>query len=107
MNACACDDIGKPVICGREAFLLMSYSVYILKSLKDGTYYVGSTQSLSSRLERHDQGRARYTRNKIPWQLVYHEEHSDRSSAVAREREIKKRRSRGYIESLVRTFREG
>ncbi|MBW2172667.1 MAG: GIY-YIG nuclease family protein [Deltaproteobacteria bacterium] len=84
----------------------MSYSVYILKSLKDDTYYVGSTQNLASRLERHNQGGSRYTRNKIPWQLVYYEEHSNRSSAMAREREIKKRKSRAYIESLARTPEE-
>ena len=83
----------------------MPYYVYILQSLKDGSYYVGSTQDLASRLERHNQGRTQYTKPKRPWQPVYSEEHPDRSSAVKRENQIKKRKSKEYIESLVERSR--
>ena len=38
-------------------FFVMSYHVYIIKSLKDGSYYVGSTQNLAKRMERHNQGK--------------------------------------------------
>jgi predicted GIY-YIG superfamily endonuclease len=38
----------------------LPYYVYILKSLKDQTYYVGSTQNLESRLIRHNEGRELY-----------------------------------------------
>ncbi|MBN1847411.1 MAG: GIY-YIG nuclease family protein [Deltaproteobacteria bacterium] len=34
----------------------MPHYVYIIQSLKDGTYYVGSSQDMGSRLERHNQG---------------------------------------------------
>jgi len=44
----------------------MPYFVYILQSIKDKTYYVGSTQDLDSRLERHNQGRVAYTKPKRP-----------------------------------------
>ncbi len=84
----------------------MSYQVYILQSEIDGTYYVGSTQDINARLERHNQGRSKYTRPKRPWQLVFSESHPDRSSAVKRELQIKNRRSRKYIESLVRASRQ-
>ena len=60
----------------------MAYYVYILKSFKDGTYYVGSTQDLKSRIERHNQGRTKYTKPKRRWELVYPEEHPDRSSVL-------------------------
>ena len=82
----------------------MAYFVYILRSLKDGTCYIGSTQDLSERVDRHNQGRSAYTKGKSPWELVYYEEHLDRSSAVRRENAIKKRKSKEYIESLVRAF---
>ena len=39
----------------------MKYFVYIIESLKDGSYYVGSTQNLSEIMERHNQGRSTYT----------------------------------------------
>ena len=80
----------------------MAYYVYILRSFKDGTYYVGSTQDLKSRIDRHNQGRTKYTKPKRPWGLVYHEEHPDRSSAVKRELEIKNRKSKDYIESIIK-----
>ena len=89
----------------------MAYFVYILESLRDGTYYVGSTNNLSDRLERHNQGRSRYTKVKRPWILVFSEKFPDRSAAVKREQEIKRRKSSDYIEGLVRasrhTWREG
>jgi len=84
----------------------MAYFVYILQSQKDGTYYIESTQNLHERLERHNQGRTNYTKNKRPWDLVYQEAYSDRSSAMKRENAIKKRKSKNYIESLVRTSRQ-
>ena len=71
----------------------------------DGSYYVGSTQDLHPRLERHNEGRSKYTKAKRPWELVYTEEFPDRSSAVKRESEIKGRKRRAFIEELVRTSR--
>ncbi len=83
----------------------MAYFVYILMSEKTGTYYVGHAQNLNSRLERHNQGRVKYTKSKRPWDLVYFEEYPDRSSAMTREENIKKRKSKQFIDSLVRTSR--
>jgi putative endonuclease len=84
----------------------MPYFVYILQSLKDGGYYIGSTRDLTERILRHNQGRSRYTKAKRPWKLVYSEEHPDRSSAVNRENQIKRRKKKEYIEALLRTSRQ-
>jgi putative endonuclease len=81
----------------------MAYFVYILKSLKDETYYIGSTQDLNSRIERHNQGRVSCTKPRCSWKLGYAEEHPDRSSAVKKEYEIKKGKSREFIETLIKT----
>jgi len=83
----------------------MSHFVYILRSLTNGTYYIGSTQNTSKRLNRHNQGRSKYTRPARPWELIYVEEHPDRPAATKREKEIKTRKSKTYIESLVKTSR--
>ena len=83
----------------------MSYCLYILESLLDGSYYVGTTQDLQSRIERHNEGRVKYTKHKRPWQLVYCEEYPDRSIAMKREKEIKRRKKKEYIETLIRTSR--
>jgi putative endonuclease len=69
--------------------------------LKDKTFYVGSTQDLSSRLIRHNEGRVNYTKPKRPWKLVYSEQHPNRSSAAKRETEIKSHKRRAFIEALI------
>ena len=71
----------------------------------DGTYYIGSTQNLEERLQRHNQGRSKYTKNKRPWELVYYEQFEDRPTAVRRESQIKGRKSKEFIETLVRSSR--
>ena len=84
----------------------MPFYLYILESLKDGSYYIGSTNNLGDRIQRHNQGRSQYTKAKRPWRLVYSEEHQDRSSAVKRENQIKQRKDKQYVDKLVRTSRQ-
>ena len=79
----------------------MAFYVYILKSVKDGSYYIGSTNNLADRIERHNQDRSRYTKDKRPWKLVYHEEFPDRSSALKGEKRIKRQKRKGFIEKLA------
>jgi len=64
--------------------------VYILRSAKNAQLYVGHTENLPLRVERHNAGTAcRYTHGRGPWVLLYLEEHATRSEAVARERCLK------------------
>ena len=84
----------------------MKYFVYILRSQKESSYYIGHTRDLDSRLQRHNQGRVKYTKSKRPWDLVYFEEYPDRARAMAREQEIKGRKSKEFIDSLVRASRQ-
>ena len=83
----------------------MPYFVYILESEKDGSYYVGQSSNLEERLRRHNEGRSQYTRAKSPWRLIYHEACGSKSEATRRESEIKKKKTRAYIDSLVRASR--
>jgi putative endonuclease len=70
----------------------------------DGSYYIGSTNNLEDRLNRHNQGRTKYTKTKRPWDLVYCEEHTDRPSASKREYALKRRKSKGHIEAVIKSF---
>jgi putative endonuclease len=80
---------------------IMSYWVYILESKRNHQYYVGQTDDVADRLSRHNKGKVISTKPFIPWVLVYSEDFRTRSEAVKREREIKARKSRKYIESLI------
>ena len=57
----------------------------------DGTLYTGWTTDPDRRVSMHNKGRgARYTKMRGPVKLVYVEEQPNRTSAMQRERAIKK-----------------
>lgn len=74
---------------------------YILYSRKKDRYYIGYTENITQRLQRHNEGWGRYTKSGKPWELVYFEEYDNKSDAIKREREIKNRKSRKYINMLI------
>jgi len=67
------------------------YIVYIVQC-SDKTLYTGIAKELNRRIEEHNSSNkgAKYTKARRPVTLVYHEEHTDRSSASKREYAIKK-----------------
>ena len=66
------------------------YYAYILKC-SDDTLYTGYTNNLENRLDTHNKGKgAKYTRVRIPVELVYYEEFEDKIEAQKREYAIKK-----------------
>ena len=77
------------------------FYTYVLYSDSKGKYYVGYTHDLNLRLERHNEGWSRSTKSGIPWKIVYYEEFGTKSEAMKRESEIKKKKSRKYIEKLI------
>ena len=78
------------------------YYVYILYSSKTDKFYTGSTDNLESRLKHHNAGSTPSTKSGAPfWELKYTEILHDRTSELKRELEIKKKKSRKYIEWLI------
>ncbi len=75
--------------------------IYIIYSEKINRYYVGIIENLDWRLERHNKGWGKYTKRGIPWKIVYSENYETKSEALKREKEIKNKKSRKYIEYLI------
>ena len=68
----------------------MSYYVYILRCA-DGTLYTGTTNDVARRESVHNSGKgAKYTRGRLPVEVVYMEDCTGKSYALQREWEIKK-----------------
>jgi putative endonuclease len=66
------------------------WQVYILKC-KDGSLYTGIAINLTERIAAHNLGKgAKYTRGRLPVELVYSETAADRSTASNREAANKK-----------------
>ena len=82
------------------------FFVYILRSARSGIFYVGHTEDLIQRLREHETGRSHISSSRGPWELVYVEVFSTRAEAMKREREIKGRKSKRYINKLLETDNE-
>jgi len=66
------------------------FFTYILLC-SDGSYYVGHTHDLASRIQDHNIGKgALYTSTRRPVRLVYSEAHANELAAIERELQIKK-----------------
>ena len=66
-----------------------TWKLYILRC-GDGTLYTGITTDVDARLSAHRNGKgAKYTRGRLPLELVYSEECGSHSNALKREFAIK------------------
>jgi len=75
--------------------------VYVLKSIKDGSLYVGSTHNIEERIMYHNKGYNLSTKLKAPWELVEVEVFGNVSVALKRERFLKTGKGR---EALKKKF---
>lgn len=87
-----------PPLCGRDRRAILegtggmavAWFVYMLRC-RDGSLYTGCTDDLERRLAVHQSGKgAKYTRSRLPVELVYQEPAEDRSGALRREAAIKR-----------------
>lgn len=73
------------------------YYVYLLRSKKNGQFYIGSTADLKQRFNQHNDGLSMATKAFTPWELIYYEAFN--AKALALKREIKlKQYGRGLVE---------
>jgi putative endonuclease len=72
------------------------YTVYLLKSQKNGQYYIGQCRDIADRIKRHNRGASLSTKSGLPWTVVYTEEFATRGEAVRREQFLKS--PKGWIE---------
>jgi putative endonuclease len=72
------------------------FYIYILKSKKDGKYYIGSTNDTNRRINQHNNGQVVSTKYHRPFDLIYTESFSEEKEARIRERFLKTHK--GYNE---------
>ncbi len=77
------------------------FSVYILYSKKLNKYYIGYSEDIEKRLTQHNTGFSKFTSKASDWELKFKEEFDTRIEATNRERIIKLKKSRKYIEWLI------
>lgn len=85
---------------GRDA-KYMNYYVYILKSLKDGGYYIGCTTDLERRLLEHNKGKTSSLKNRRPLEIMYSETYNNSKDAYDREKKIKSYKGGSQFKKLI------
>jgi putative endonuclease len=81
----------------------VAYHVYVIESVSTKRRYIGQTNDLDRRLAEHnnpDHNALKYTTKQAgPWQLIYHEQCTSRSEAMKRERWLKSRTGRRWLQT--------
>lgn len=80
------------------------YYAYVLKSKKDGKFYVGATKDLRRRFAEHNKGLVEATRYRRPLILVYYEACLDEKDAVKREKYFKTGFGRRYLKNRLENY---
>lgn len=65
------------------------YYVYIIKSEKRHTLYIGYTFNLAKRFKQHNSSRSFSTKKYTPWKLIYFEGYANIEDAKDREKKLK------------------
>ena len=79
----------------------MIFYTYIIYSSSKDQYYIGHSGDLEDRLYRHNNSGSKSTKQSSDWELKYQKEFNDRAGAATHEMEIKKKKSRKYIEQPI------
>lgn len=84
------------------------FYVYVLKNTATSKIYIGQTNNILERVERHNKLKvsklSSYTSKNIgngEWILVYSEKFITRSEAMRREKELKSFRGREFVKSVL------
>ena len=76
-------------------------TVYVLKSEKDHNLYIGCTSDLKNRLDYHNNGRVKSTKNRRPFKLIFSEVYPDRYEAYRMEKFYKTAPGKRFLKSKI------
>ena len=76
--------------------------VYVLRSNRDGNFYVGYSADLPSRVRLHNEGGVQSTRNRRPLELIYYEAYVNQKDALHREKYLKSSYGKRYIKNRLK-----
>jgi putative endonuclease len=79
------------------------YSVYIIESPK-GLWYYGSSEDIIQRISDHNSNRAKFTRFKGPWKLLFRRDFDDKKKALKFEIELKRLKNKNYIRTAFKEY---
>ncbi len=75
--------------------------VYILRSMKDTNFYVGSTDNIRRRLTEHNSGKVDSTKGRMPFSLEAYIGVKDQNKAIELERYFKTGSGRALLKKRI------
>ncbi|OGD62318.1 excinuclease ABC subunit C [Candidatus Berkelbacteria bacterium RIFOXYA2_FULL_43_10] len=82
----------------------MFYTVYLLQSKIDGSFYIGYTSDIKRRLKEHNSGLNFSTINKNPWKLIFFEAYINIKDAKRREKYLKTSQGSRLIKRMIKEY---
>ncbi len=82
------------------------YFVYILRSLKDGGWYIGYSTDVEKRLAEHNSGKNTSTHIRRPFKLIYYEAYLHKMDALGREKFLKSGAGRKFLAKQMKNYFE-
>ena len=82
------------------------YFIYLLLSSKDNKFYTGSTNNLQRRLQEHNSGNVKSTRNRRSLQIIYYEACINEKDAQQREKYLKSGMGKRYLKNRLKRYLE-
>ena len=80
------------------------YYVYVLLSKRDGKFSTGSTGNVKERVEEHNRGYGRSTKNRRPFKLIYYEACLNKEDAMQREKYLKSGMGKKYLKNHLKHY---
>jgi putative endonuclease len=83
------------------------YYTYVLQSEKDKNFYTGYTDNIKLRVQQHNAGKVKSTKNRQPLKLIYWEGCLNQKDALLREKYLKSAWGKRYIKNRLKTYPTG
>jgi putative endonuclease len=83
---------------------IMFHYVYALQSLKNGSLYIGYSDDLGKRLQKHNRGLNFSTRPYLSWQLIHYEAYRNEKDAKRRERYLKTSQGSRLLKRMLKEY---
>jgi len=80
------------------------YFVYVLKSQKDGLFYIGFTDDIEARVLRHQAGEVPATKFRRPVELIFFEAYLIKSDALRREDYFKTTKGKAALKVMLKDY---
>ena len=80
------------------------YYVYVLRSLKDGLFYIDITNDIERRFIEHQSGQNISTAKRLPFELIYYEAFCNKLDAERREQYFKTSKGKTTLRQMLREY---